>query len=29
VQGVRYHPMQDKPQTALVGRFALGLTFDE
>jgi len=29
VQGVRYHPVQDKPQTAMVGRFALGLTFDE
>ena len=29
VQAVRYHPVQDKPETAMVGRLALGLTFDE
>jgi acyl-CoA dehydrogenase len=29
VQGVRYHPLQDKPQSAQVGRVALGLPFDE
>jgi acyl-CoA dehydrogenase len=27
VQGVRYHPVQDKPQTSMVGRYALGLPF--
>jgi acyl-CoA dehydrogenase len=29
VQGVRYHPMQEKPQTVLAGRFALGLPLDD
>jgi len=29
IQGVRFHPMQDKPQAVLVGRHALGLPFDE
>jgi alkylation response protein AidB-like acyl-CoA dehydrogenase len=29
VQGVRFHPVQDKPQAALAGRFALGLPLDE
>ena len=29
VQGVRYHPLQDKPQTVLAGRFGLGLPLDE
>jgi acyl-CoA dehydrogenase len=29
VQGVRFHPMQDKPQTVLAGRNALGLPFDD
>jgi acyl-CoA dehydrogenase len=29
VQGVRFHPLQDKPQVALVGRAALGLPFDD
>src|SRR5262249_54854046 len=28
-QGVRFHPLQDKPQVALAGRFALGLPFDQ
>jgi acyl-CoA dehydrogenase len=29
VQGVRFHPIQDKPQSQLVGRVALGMPFDE
>ena len=29
IQGVRFHPLQDKPQAVLVGRHALGLSFDE
>lgn len=29
VQGVRYHPVQERPQSALAGRFAFGLPFDE
>ena len=29
VQGVRYHPLQEKPQTVLAGRFGLGLPLDE
>jgi alkylation response protein AidB-like acyl-CoA dehydrogenase len=29
VQGVRYHPLQEKPQTVLTGRFAFGLPLDE
>jgi len=29
VQAVRFHPVQDKPQAALAGRFALGLPLDE
>jgi len=29
VQGVRFHPLQDKPQTTLAGRFALGLPLDD
>jgi acyl-CoA dehydrogenase len=28
VQGVRYHPLQDKPQTMTVGRAVLGLPLD-
>ena len=28
-QGVRFHPLQEKPQLALAGRVALGLPFDE
>jgi acyl-CoA dehydrogenase len=29
VQGVRFHPLQDKPQTKTVGRALLGLDWDE
>jgi alkylation response protein AidB-like acyl-CoA dehydrogenase len=29
IQGVRFHPLQDKPQALMVGRFALGLPLDE
>jgi alkylation response protein AidB-like acyl-CoA dehydrogenase len=29
VQGVRFHPLQDKPQALLAGRFALGLPLDD
>jgi acyl-CoA dehydrogenase len=29
VQGVRFHPVPDKQEAAMVGRLALGLTFDE
>jgi len=29
IQGVRFHPLQDKPQTIMAGRHALGLSFDE
>ena len=29
VQGVRYHPLQDKPQNILAGRFDLGLPLDD
>jgi len=29
VQGVRFHPLQDKPQAAFVGRHVLGLPLDE
>jgi alkylation response protein AidB-like acyl-CoA dehydrogenase len=29
VQGVRFHPLQDKPQAVMAGRHALGLSFDE
>jgi alkylation response protein AidB-like acyl-CoA dehydrogenase len=29
VQGVRFHPVQDKPQSVLAGRLALGLPLDE
>lgn len=29
VQGVRYHPLQEKPQNVVAGRFALGLPLDE
>ena len=28
VQGVRYHPLQEKPQTVLAGRFMFGLPLD-
>ena len=28
IQGVRYHPIAEKPQTSLTGRFVLGLGFD-
>jgi alkylation response protein AidB-like acyl-CoA dehydrogenase len=28
IQGARYHPMQEKPQTLLTGRVALGLDID-
>lgn len=28
VQGVRFHPLQEKPQLAMSGRIALGLTLD-
>jgi acyl-CoA dehydrogenase len=28
LQGARYHPMQEKPQTLLTGRFIMGLGFD-
>ncbi len=28
VQGVRYHPLQEKPQNVLAGRFSFGLPFD-
>ena len=29
VQGVRYHPLQEKPQNVVAGRFALGLPLDQ
>lgn len=29
IQGVRYHPLQEKPQTVLVGRFGFGLPLDD
>ncbi len=29
VQGVRYHPLQEKPQNVLAGRFAFGLALDD
>ncbi len=29
VQGVRFHPLQDKPQALAAGRFALGLPLDD
>lgn len=29
VQGVRYHPLQEKPQNVLAGRFGLGLPLDD
>ena len=29
IQGVRFHPIQDKPQTIMAGRHALGLPFDD
>ena len=29
VQGVRYHPLQEKPQNLLAGRFGLGLPLDD
>jgi len=29
VQGSRYHPLQEKPQNVLAGRFAFGLPLDE
>jgi acyl-CoA dehydrogenase len=29
VQGVRYHPLQEKPQNVLAGRFAFGLPLDD
>jgi alkylation response protein AidB-like acyl-CoA dehydrogenase len=29
VQGVRYHPLQDKPQNVLAGRFVFGLPLDD
>jgi len=29
IQGVRFHPLQDKPQALMVGRHALGLPFDD
>jgi alkylation response protein AidB-like acyl-CoA dehydrogenase len=29
IQGVRYHPMQEKPQTVLAGRVALGMSLDD
>jgi alkylation response protein AidB-like acyl-CoA dehydrogenase len=29
VQGVRYHPLQEKPQNVLAGRFSLGLPLDD
>lgn len=28
IQGARYHPVQEKPQTLLTGRFVMGLGFD-
>jgi acyl-CoA dehydrogenase len=28
-QGVRFHPLQDKPQAVMAGRYALGLSFDD
>jgi alkylation response protein AidB-like acyl-CoA dehydrogenase len=28
VQGARFHPLQEKPQQQLTGRFALGLDID-
>jgi alkylation response protein AidB-like acyl-CoA dehydrogenase len=28
VQGARYHPLQEKPQTVLTGRVALGWNID-
>jgi alkylation response protein AidB-like acyl-CoA dehydrogenase len=28
LQGVRYHPVPEKPQALLTGRFVLGLGFD-
>jgi alkylation response protein AidB-like acyl-CoA dehydrogenase len=28
IQGARYHPIPEKPQTHLTGRFLLGLDFD-
>lgn len=28
-QGVRFHPLQDKPQAVVAGRFALGLSLDD
>jgi alkylation response protein AidB-like acyl-CoA dehydrogenase len=29
VQGVRYHPLQEKPQNVLAGRYAFGLPLDD
>jgi len=29
VQGVRYHPLQEKPQNVLAGRFSFGLPLDD
>jgi len=29
VQGVRYHPLQEKPQNVLAGRFSFGLPFED
>jgi alkylation response protein AidB-like acyl-CoA dehydrogenase len=29
VQGVRYHPLQEKPQNVFAGRVALGLPLDD
>lgn len=29
IQGVRYHPLQEKPQNVLAGRFGLGLPLDD
>jgi len=29
VQGVRYHPLQDKPQNVLAGRYGFGLPLDD
>jgi acyl-CoA dehydrogenase len=29
IQGVRFHPLQDKPQAVLAGRHAFGLPFDD
>jgi alkylation response protein AidB-like acyl-CoA dehydrogenase len=29
IQGVRFHPLQDKPQTIMAGRYALGLPLDD